>query len=470
MSGESYGSRMNDQDALMWHIERDPLLRSTMVGVMTFDRTPDRDRFDRALANLVRAVPRFRQRAEPDPLAIAPPRWEPDPWFDIDFHVAHVTAPGAGTRRDLLDLAAKLSMDSFDLARPLWRLVIVDGLADGGAAMILKLHHSVTDAVGFFRVLGNLVQVGPDDQIPVAEEVAASRRMTPAQRLLDAVGYRARRAARLGAAAGRVTALLVRAILESPVGAARGAGRMLGSAARMFRPEFTPKSSLMSGRSLNTRLDTISLPLEELKAVAKVGGGKLNDAFLSGLVGGLQRYHALHGHTPAELRVNMPINFRGDQAGSEGGNYFVPARFLLPSATSDPLARVREAGRIVEDVRSEPALQQFGRLVAALNIFPALSRPLFGAILKSVDFNASNVPGPPFRLYCAGAEIQEMFPATPLAGAAVSVSLLSYDGSVHLTINTDRAAVPDVERLVACIEASFSELLACVPAQTLLEA
>ena len=48
---------------------------------------------------------------------------------------------------------------------------------------------------------------------------------------------------------------------------------------------------------------------------------------------------------------------------------------------------------------------------------------------------------------------------TPLAGAAVSVSLLSYDGALHLTINTDRAAVPDVDDLVGCIEESFAELV-----------
>jgi diacylglycerol O-acyltransferase len=221
---------------------------------------------------------------------------------------------------------------------------------------------------------------------------------------------------------------------------------------------------------LNTRLDTISMPLDELRAAAKASGGKLNDAFLAGLTGGLQRYHARQGEVPDELRVNMPINFRTDDAGGEGGNYFVPARFLLPITTADPLTRVREAAETVARVRTEPALAHFGAAVSALNVLPALSRPLFGAILKSVDLNASNVPGPPIRLYCAGAEITAMFPATPLAGAAVSVSLLSYDGSVHLTINTDRAAVRDVDQLVECIDASFAELLASAREPALREA
>jgi diacylglycerol O-acyltransferase len=141
----------------------------------------------------------------------------------------------------------------------------------------------------------------------------------------------------------------------------------------------------------------------------------------------------------------------------------------MPTGSAWPHLRVRQARQVVDRVRAEPALQQFGRTVAVLNLLPKLSRPLFGAMLKSVDLNASNVPGPPFRLYCAGAAIQAMFPATPLAGAAISVSLLSYDGAAHLTINTDRAAVPDVDQLVACIEASFAELLAAVPTAAALE-
>lgn len=469
MSADLYSARMNDQDALMWHIERDPLLRSTMVGVMTFDRSPDAGRLEIALANLLAAMPRLKQLAEPDALAIAPPRWEPDPSFDLGFHVHRVSLPG-GSERDVLDLASKLAMQAFDVARPLWQLVLVDRLADDGAAMILKIHHSVTDAIGFFRVLGNLVQAGPDDEIaPAATVPTTAIRLTPSRRLAQAGSYRVAQATHGVGGLARAAARACRYIAGSPLEALRKTVVMPGSLWRMFRPEFQPKSAVMRRRSLNTRLDTITLSLDELKAVAKSSGCTLNDAFLAGLSGGLHRYHSRQGAAQRLLRVNMPVNFRAKDAAGEGGNYFVPARFLLPIATVDPIARMREAAELVQRVRKEPALQQFSRLVAALNVLPALSRPLFGAILKSVDFNASNVPGPPIRLYCAGAEIQAMYPATPLAGAAVSVSLLSYAGRAHLTINTDTGAVPDVEQLVVCIEDSFQELLAEVREQPALE-
>jgi diacylglycerol O-acyltransferase len=459
---------MNDQDALMWQIERDPLLRSTMVGVMMFDRAPDPDRFRRSLENLIAAMPRFRQRAEPDPLSIAPPRWEPDPWFNVDFHVGRATIAG-GTRRDVLDLAANVAMDSFDPARPLWRLVMVDGLREGKAALILKLHHSVTDAVGFFRVLGNLVQLGPRDKVTVVEPLPANERMAPVDRLLDAIVYRAHGTVRLLTSLPRRLVAAWRAIAAGPSAALTSAVTLIASIERVFRPAFAPVSETMRGRSLNTRLDTLTFPLDTLSAAAKASGGKLNDAFLAGLAGGMRRYHELHGTSPAELRVNMPINFRGGDGGVEGGNFFIPARFLLPIAASEPSMRIREAAEAVARVKAEPGLRKFGTVVAALDVVPAMARPLFGVILKSVDINASNVPGPPVRLYCAGAEIEEMYPATPLAGAAVSVSLLSYAGNVHLTINTDTGAVGDVDALVECLRASFDEVLASAPAPVLQE-
>src|SRR5215470_2163496 len=123
-----YQDWMSDGDALMWHIERDPLLRSTVVSVWVLDSPPDAKRFAATLERTMRHVPRLRQRVVEDPLGVAPPRWEADPLFELPYHVRHVRAPGAGTVRDLLDMAAPIAMQAFDKDRPLWELHCVEGL------------------------------------------------------------------------------------------------------------------------------------------------------------------------------------------------------------------------------------------------------------------------------------------------------------------------------------------------------
>ena len=91
-----YEDRMSDGDALMWNIERDPLLRSTIAVVWLMDRTPDRERLERKVERATRTLPRLRQRVLPNPLALAPPRWQVDPYFDLTAHLS--LAQGAGRR------------------------------------------------------------------------------------------------------------------------------------------------------------------------------------------------------------------------------------------------------------------------------------------------------------------------------------------------------------------------------------
>src|SRR6187397_1200733 len=96
---------MSDADALMWSIEKDPLLRSTITSISILDRAPDRERLLRRIDRGTRRIPRLRQRVVSVPLSIAPPRWEIDPHFDLHYHVRWIRAVGAGTTRELFDLA-----------------------------------------------------------------------------------------------------------------------------------------------------------------------------------------------------------------------------------------------------------------------------------------------------------------------------------------------------------------------------
>ena len=117
-----YDERMSASDALMWNIERDPMLRSTILSAIVLDGLPDEARFRQALERALGKVPRLRQHVVLDPLGAAPPRWELDPHFDLGYHERRLRAPGAGSLRDLLDLAAPIAMQAFDKDRPLWEL------------------------------------------------------------------------------------------------------------------------------------------------------------------------------------------------------------------------------------------------------------------------------------------------------------------------------------------------------------
>src|SRR3954463_5581910 len=190
-----FEERMSDADALMWTIEKDPLLRSTITAVSILDRSPDPDRLVESLDRATRLVPRLRQRVVSNALSIAPPRWEVDPNYDLSYHLRWMRAPGEGTLRDLLDIAQPIAMQGFDRARPLWEFTVVDGLADGRSGLIIKLHHAITDGVGAVKIALHLFDLERGvalDRGPMPDEPEIHV-MSQIERMRDALDHERRR-------------------------------------------------------------------------------------------------------------------------------------------------------------------------------------------------------------------------------------------------------------------------------------
>jgi WS/DGAT/MGAT family acyltransferase len=455
--------RMSDSDALMWNIEKDPALRSTITSVFVFDRVIDRDELVRRIDRVSRVVPRLRQRVRANPLSIAPPRWEVDPHFDLGFHLWWLKAPGKGTLRDLLAVAEPVAMSGFDRARPLWRAVVVEGLEGGRSALVMKIHHAITDGVGGMQIQLELLDVEPDAPLrdmPPEPEVHV---MSQSERFVDAFNHERRR--QMGMLKRTAPGLLSSAVtaLSHPAAALESGTELAASVGRVLRPTSHPLSPLMVGRSLSVRFDTLTVPLDRTKKAAKKAGGKLNDAFVGGVARGLYRYHLRHGIDVDELRMAIPISVRNTSEPLVAGNAFVPARIELPIDQDDPVETMQVVHTRVDEARTEPANELVEPVSNLLNRLPTSAlTSLFGSMVKAVDFTTSNVPGAPFPVYLAGARMEAQFPFGPLAGAALNITLLSYQNDLNIGVVSDPAAVPDADVLMACLHEGFDDILELV--------
>lgn len=455
-----FQDRMSDADALMWTIEKDPMLRSTITAVAVLDRPPDHDRLLHRMERATRLVPRLRQRVVSSPLSVAPPRWEIDPYFDLRYHLRWIQPPPGGGLEEVLRLVEPMAMQGFDRARPLWEFYVIEGLADNRAAAVLKLHHSITDGVGAVRI-GMVLFDLQRDVIDEADLPPAPlpRVLSWPQRVIDAAEHERRRQLGVARRAPGVLARSISAALGDIAGAVRAAVDTASSARRMLAPATTPSSPVMTGRSLSLRFDGISLDLSELKAAARAGGGKLNDAFVAGLLGAMRRYHDHHGGHCDALRVTMPINTRDDASNNLAGNNFAPARFMAPLSIDDPVERIARINELVRQQRAEPALALLEPMALVLHRLPtSLTTMVFASMLKGVDLVMSNVPGIPMPVFLAGSEVLSQFAFGPTTGAALNVTLLSYGDGVHLGINSDPAAIPDRETLLGCMRDGFDEI------------
>jgi len=453
-----YEDRMSDGDALMWNIERDPLLRSTIAVVWLLDRTPDRARLERKVERATRTLPRLRQRVLPNPLALAPPRWQVDPYFDLSAHLSWHKAPGDGSLRALFDFAQPMAMRHFDLARPLWELAVVENLEGGRGALVLKLHHSISDGMGLVRMTEALVE--RTREAPSVEKAAPEapepREWSQLELARDELAHEWRRQlGRLRRVGGGLFGAARR-----PLGSAGELRRSLDSLRRGLAPAGAALSPLLRGRSLSVRFDPLRVPLAELRAAGKKADGTLNDAFVAAVCGGLRLYHEAHGEPVEELRMTMPVNIREGGDADKAGNQFAPARFAVPIGIVDPVARMHEIGARVRRERAEPVLGFLEGVAGVLNRLPtSLSVSLFGSMLKGIDFVTSNVPGPRREVFSAGAKMDEVYGFGPLSGAAINVTLFSYAGTCFVAINSDPAAVPDPSLLRECLEAGFGEVV-----------
>lgn len=463
--GVTFDDWMSESDALMWRIENDPLLRSTVLSVWLLDRPPDAVRFRATLDRTLTMVPRLRQRVAEDPLGVSPPRWEPDPYFDIDYHVRRVRAPGSASLRELLDLAAPIAMQAFDKDRPLWELHCVEGVEVSRFGIILKVHHAMTDGVGMVRMTEGLVERSreagaialPAGDVPETVPLERGELLQISEAVLHRAATAVGRGRRAVAAMGRGLVNLA----GRPLSTAGELLETIESVGRLVRPVSEPMSSLWRGRSMANRLDVLEVPVEDLKRTARAVDGTLNDVFVAAVAGGLSRYHADLDAPVEELRMSMPINVReeGDK-GRHAGNQFVPARFPVPMGFADPRERVRAIHDLVRRQREEPALALLDEITAVINVFgETAATRLAGAMMKALDFVTSNVPGPRFPVYMSGARIERMYPFGPTAGAAVNITLFSYDGIAQVGINSDRAAVAEPRRLLSCLRAGFDEML-----------
>lgn len=436
---------MTDTEALMWAVERDPTLRSSFLNVTFLDGSPDFAKFRRRMEHAVSVIPRLRQRVVPAGFG-GVPSWENDPDFDIDYHVRHIGAPPPGSDRALLDMAALLCQDDFDRSRPLWQITIVDGLDGDRAALLAKMHHTITDGVGGVRISAMFLDLERD--APEPEAPSAGSEAEPAD---DGVG--------LLDAIRRPFDLTRRAVADA-VDAVTHPLETGQSMIRQMLVTDRARSQLWIGkRSLARRFDILRVPLDDAKRAAKALGGTVNDFYVTGVAGGAAAYHRAKGVEVEEFRISMPISTRSDK--SAGGNSFAPSRVLVPAGIDDPAKRFQAVHERLAEVKDERSLGMAETFAGILTSLPTpLLLPLARQQVETVDFAVSNVRGAPFDLYVAGAKVLANHPMGPTAGTAFNATLLSYLGSLDIGLNVDTAAVDDPDLLRDCIEKSLAEVVA----------
>ncbi|MEJ2867957.1 wax ester/triacylglycerol synthase domain-containing protein [Actinomycetospora sp. OC33-EN08] len=452
----SRSAELTGFEALMWRVEANPRMRSTVVVVEILDRAPDWDRMVAATDWASRVVPRLRERIVAPFLGAGTPFWSVDPDFDLHYHLRRLRLHDGAGERDLFELAEQVAMTPLDPSRPLWEATVVGGLPDGGAALLFKLSHVLSDGMGIAQLLAGLHSrtraPTPDKPQPAAPAAAP---LGPGRAL-------ARQAATdlalLGSAARGVLAFAA----TRPDRAVRDALGYIASAVRVLSPPPAAPLAVLADRSPSWRFRTLDVPFDELRAAGRAAGGSVNSAYVAALLGAFRRYSARCGDPlpPGRLMpVTMPVSVRREEH-EAGGNHFAPARLSAPVGLVDPAARIADVHERVRAARAEPALESVEVVAPLLIRLPgAVVARAGGSTTGANDLQASSIPGLQGEVYLAGARIRRSYPFAPLPGCAAMIAMITHGDACCVAANLDAAAITDLDGFAEDLAAGFDEVL-----------
>ena len=423
----------------------------------------------RVVEQRIHLAPPMRQRALGVPFGLHHPVWADDPEFELDDHLRRTSLPAPGGQAELEDLVADVMSRPLDPDRPLWEMVVVEGLAGGRSALVAKLHHAILDGVSGASLLGAFLDLGPRARpVPFPFEPWDPGPLPgPAALLRHAATSLTRQPeVALGALQRGMDAMVEVA----------GHNRRLSAEGLTPPPApfSAPRTSLNGTLSSRRRFATVSLPLDDAKLVRGAFGGdgerravgrRLRGAPAAAGPAGARSPSGRWwrssrsppdpggatsaGGTPLGQpgvgHAGLPSHRRRGPDGATGGG-----------RPEHPVAKEQErltGGRLLADLAeiSPPALaSRAARWASGLGLFNRL--PLCNVVV-------SGVPGPDFALWCAGSRVTALYPVGPVAdGVGLNVTAMSYRGSVHLGCSLPPPR-PEVADLAVLLDDALGELV-----------
>jgi WS/DGAT/MGAT family acyltransferase len=422
----------------------------------------DYDRLVELISERIALVPRYRQKVRLVPGRLANPVWVDDEDFDVTYHVRRSALPRPGTDAQLRELVGRLMSRQLDRTRPLWEIYLVEGLEGGRVGIVTKTHHAMVDGVSAVDIGTVILDVTPTPREVPTDDWRPRREPGALALVAGAVGdLVARPTAAVDAVRG--AAADARATVDNATTVATG---VLQSLRAIARP--APESPLNVRIGAQRRFGMAKTDLDDYKRVRKSHGGTVNDVVLATVAGALRTWLLTRGESvvPATtIRAMVPVSVRADADKGELGNRVSSWFVDLPVGEPNPVVRLAQVSFAMRGHRDSGEAVGADALVSLSGFAPPTIHALGARVASSFTrrlFNlvVTNVPGPQFPLYAAGATMLEMYPVVPLAkGQAVSVGLTSYNGGVYYGLNADRDAMPDVDVLAQCLEESLAELV-----------
>lgn len=436
------------------------------------------DHFKEFFLGRMHLAPIFEKKLARTVLELDHPSWVDAGELDLDYHLRRVVLPAPGSFEQVEQLVGDLHSVPLDRTRPLWQFTVIEGLDDGNVAIYSKIHHAAVDGGAGMAIAGTLFDISPQPRKvkPPEPKPEPPRKPTIEERAILGINDVAQNILRqqlkvmeaIPQVLGTITDLLIQKTGEKDSGGgAKGLIEGLSNLGDLAAPKTPFNVTITSQRSFAAR----ELSLTDAKFISKATGTKINDVVMAVTAGALRPYlQGLKALPKKPLVAFVPISLRqpGD---TDASNQVFGMMCPIETQLADPIERLKKIQKKTSGSKSlagtvkDVAPKDFTLLGAPI-LIPGLMQ-LFGrtgladVMPSTTNLTISNVPGPPFPLYCAGAKVLALYPVSiPVHGIALNVTVQSYQDKLNLGITADRRAVPDADKLGDLFVDALAELKA----------